>query len=316
MVQETGKKSDVRASLSPFAVGLFAIMAIVVGIAIMAYGGYRAGIKQRVAVAATEVANEVQMQYSLAIQDMEIGQSGVALQRLEYILKLNPDYLDAADLLAKAREDASGLALRSVQPTEVLQFDEDRLSAEERFRLLMLAYDSRDWSETVQRASDLKVTNVDHRSETVNGMLFVSLRNRGIERIDSGLLELGLTDLEHSEQIMSLDNVALQRRRWASLYLAGMAFWDLNWQLVIENFSVLNAIAPNFQDARILLREAYISYGDELVQSQESCLAKEQFVAAREIAVDSKIDDQLSVAEKKCFDSTDGESTKTSEDIS
>ena len=301
-----------RASLSPFAVGLFAIMAIVASIAIMAYGGYRAGAKQRAAVVATEVANEVQMQYSLALQDMEIGQSGVALQRLEYILKVNPDYPDAVDLLAKAREDASGLALRSVQPTEVLQLDQNRLSAEDRFRLLVLAYDSRDWSETVQRASDLNVNNVDHRSETVNGMLFVSLRNRGIERIDSGLLELGIADLEQAEQIMSLDNVALQRRRWASLYLAGMAFWDLNWQLVIENFSVLNEIAPNFQNARRLLRDAYIFYGNELVQSQESCLAKEQFVAALEIAVDSKIEDQLSAAEKKCLDSTDGEGTKSS----
>ena len=287
-------------------------MAIVASIAIMAYGGYRAGAKQRAAVVATEVANEVQMQYSLALQDMEIGQSGVALQRLEYILKVNPDYPDAVDLLAKAREDASGLALRSVQPTEVLQLDQNRLSAEDRFRLLVLAYDSRDWSETVQRASDLNVNNVDHRSETVNGMLFVSLRNRGIERIDSGLLELGIADLEQAEQIMSLDNVALQRRRWASLYLAGMAFWDLNWQLVIENFSVLNEIAPNFQNARRLLRDAYIFYGNELVQSQESCLAKEQFVAALEIAVDSKIEDQLSAAEKKCLDSTDGEGTKSS----
>ena len=312
MVQETGKKGGVRASLSPFAVGLFAILAIAAGIAIMAYGGYRAGVKQRAAVVATEVANEVKMQYSLAIQDMEIGQSGVALQRLEYILKVNPDYPDAADLLAQAREDASGLAVRSVQPTEVLQRDEDRMSAEDRFKLLVLAYEMKDWSDTVQRASDLKVTNVDHRSEIVDGMLFVSLRNRGIERIDSGLLELGLTDLEHSEQIMSLDNVALQRRRWASLYLAGMAFWELNWQLVIDNFSVLNEIAPNFHDARSLLREAHIFYGKELVQGQESCLAKEQFVAALKIAVDSKIEDQLSAAEEKCLDSTDGESAESS----
>ena len=311
MVQDTGKKNGMRAPLSPFAAGLFAILAIVVSISVMAYCGYRAGVKQRAAAAATEVANEVQMQYSLAIQDMQIGQPGVALQRLEYILKVNPDYPGAADLLAKAREDTNVVGLRTAHPTEVLQRDEDRISAEERFKLLVLSYQRRDWSETVQRASDLKVTDVDHRSETVDSMLFVSLRSRGIERIDSGLLELGMTDLEHSEQIMSLDNVALQRRRWASLYLAGMAFWELNWQLVIENFSVLNEIAPNFQGARSLLREAHISYGNELLQAQESCLAKEQFGAAQKIAVDSKTEEQLSEAEKQCVDSTNRESIKS-----
>jgi len=250
--------------------------------------------------AATAVAKEVQLQFRLAAQDMQIGQSGVAAQRLEYVVRMNPDFPGAAQMLAKAREAANGATLHVARSTEAPLPVEERLSPEQLFNLLAGAYQRGEWPQVVQRAAALKATGAQHRSTSVDGMLFVGLRNRGIERIDAGVLEMGLTDLEHAEQIMDLDNVALQRRRWAALYLSGMTFWELNWQLAIDNLSVLYQIAPNFRDARSQLRKAHIAYGEALLQAEDSCLGGEQFAAALLIETDERTEQQLAAAEKAC----------------
>jgi len=306
VAQTPGKVDGARVSLSPFSIGLLAILVIVLSIGGMAYGGYRAGVQQRIVSDSTAVAYEVQLQYGLAVQDMEIGQPSVAVERLEYILQMTPDYPGAAQMLVKAREAANQVALPAAGSTETPLPAEERLSADEVLDLLTEAYRRGDWSEVVLGASALQAISPEQRRTSVDAMLFVSLRNRGIERIDAGVLELGLTDLEHAEQIMALDDVALQRRHWVSLYLAGMTFWELNWQLTIDNLSILNQIAPNFQDTRSLLREAYVVYGATLLQAQDSCLAGEQFAAALEIWADTQIKQQLVDAEKECAQSAPG----------
>lgn len=300
VAQEQGTENGKRRLLSPFAISLTAIIVIVFGMVGMAYLGYRAGVRQSAAAVATAVADEVQLQYSLAVQDMEIGQPGVAVQRLDHILQVNPDFPGAAQMLVEARKATGGVGLRAARPTAILVPAEEPLSVEEINHLLVGAYKQGEWSEAVRWASALKAAVGQHRSSNVDSMLFVSLRNRGIERIDSGVLELGLTDLEHAEQILALDDVALQRRRWASLYLSGLVFWDLNWQLAIDNLYILNQIAPNFLDTRSLLLEAYVTYGDALLQSQESCLARPQFAAALAMEVNAHTEQQLDAAEKFC----------------
>ncbi len=304
MAQVAGKERAVRAPVSPFAIGLLAILVIAVSIGGTAYAGYRAGVHQGVQAAATAVANEIQLQYHLAIQDMQIDQPGVAVQRLEYVVKMNPEYPGAAQMLTKAHDAANSVALRAARPTEIVLPAEEQLSAEELYGLLEGAYQRGNWSQVVRRAAALKATAAVHRSASVDGMLFVGLRSRGIARIDAGVLELGLTDLEHAEHIMTLDNVALQRRRWASLYLAGLTFWELNWQLAIDNLSILYQIAPNFHDTRNRLREAYIAYGDALLHEQDSCLAAEQFAAVLGIDVDARSEQLLSAAEEACTQTT------------
>jgi hypothetical protein len=300
VAQAAGKERAVRAPVSPSAIGLLAILVVAVSIGGTAYGGYRAGVQQRAMAAATAVAKEVQLQFRLAAQDMQIGQSGVAAQRLEYVVRMNPDFPGAAQMLAKAREAANGATLHVARSTEAPLPVEERLSPEHLFNLLAGAYQRGEWPQVVQRAAALKATGAQHRSTSVDGMLFVGLRNRGIERIDAGVLEMGLTDLEHAEQIMDLDNVALQRRRWAALYLSGMTFWELNWQLAIDNLSVLYQIAPNFRDARSQLRKAHIAYGEALLQAEDSCLGGEQFAAALLIETDERTEQQLAAAEKAC----------------
>jgi len=309
VVKTSGKEDAALPILSPFAIGLFAILGIVLSISGMAYGGYRAGVQQRTVVVATAVADEIQLQYSLAVQDIEIGQLGVAVQRLEYIIQMDPEFPGAARMLAKARESANGVSLRAPQPTDVTLPVEERLSADELFNLLTEAYHQGDWSEAVLRADVLKATDAEYRSTSVDSMLFVSLSKRGIERIDAGVLELGLTDLEHAEQIIDLDDVALQRRRWASLYLAGKTFWELNWKLAIDNFSTLNQIAPNFLDTRSLLRNGYVAYGEVLLQAQDACLSEEQFAAAVELEADAQTEQQLADAKEACGQTRSGSAT-------
>ena len=71
-----------------------------------------------------------------------------------------------------------------------------------------MSYDNQEWQDVISNIDILKVSNVDYDKDLVDGILFVALRNRGMQRIEGGDLELGLADLEHAEQITGLDEAA------------------------------------------------------------------------------------------------------------
>ncbi len=59
----------------------------------------------------------------------------------------------------------------------------------------------------------------------MDGLIYLCLRNRGIEKILSGQLESGIYDFTLAEQFGPLDGETENYRNWARLYLLGNAFW-------------------------------------------------------------------------------------------
>ncbi|MEK7324152.1 MAG: hypothetical protein AAB217_02710, partial [Chloroflexota bacterium] len=85
--------------------GAFLILALFLGtvITLSILGGYRAGQAERRNAAATALVEELERQYNLGVEDMDAGRYLMAAQRFEYIVNINPNYLDAASRLAQAR---------------------------------------------------------------------------------------------------------------------------------------------------------------------------------------------------------------------
>ena len=85
-----------------------------------------------------------------------------------------------------------------------------------------------------------------YKAIALDGMYYVSLRNRGILKIGGdGNLEGGMYDLARAEVFGPLDREADAWRSWARLYVSGARFWDINWPQVI--FWRANTKAPNPQ---------------------------------------------------------------------
>jgi len=304
---EKQTKSVTSFDTSPFVISLSIIAVLVVGLCIMAYAGYKVGTAQNKMVAATAMAREVAVQYDLASKNIDMGQYKMAVERLEFVVNVEPNYAGATDLLDQTRTKLDTTAIPIVEPTKVIIAIQDSMTSEESLSIIRTAYSDQEWQNVISNIDSLKASGASYDGDVVDGILFVALRNRGIQRIEVGDLELGLADLEHAEQITALDEVANQRRRWASLYQSASTFWDINWTIVIDNLIILHQIAPNFRDTSSKLWAARTVYGEVLLQQEDYCLAEEQFAFALEIKSETSLNDKLIESSTNC-DNEDAES--------
>ena len=278
-----------------FGLGFTVIIAAVVGSA--AYGGYRVGLGEQRVIAATAAAEEWDEQYKLAVDDIESGDYLRAVQRLEHIESSCPSCSGVSAKLALARESL-GNPLQESTSTPWPSYEE--ATPENALENLIVAYHELDWGSVVKHATHLRTKHPEFERSEVGGMLFVGLKNRGIQQIEEGIVELGIADLEHAAEVGPLDAEARQYLRWASLYLYGMSFWELHWPIVINNLSLLYQTGPDFRDVKVRLREAYVAWGDTLLLDGDYCAAQMQYANAMSMADSSSVIEKHLEAKQAC----------------
>lgn len=293
---ESGRRFDV----SPFIIGLSVVIVLVIGLCVVAYAGYRVGTDKNRIMAATTIASEVDLQYDLASNNIDLGEYKLAVERLEYVVNTDPDYPGAADMLDETRDLVDSTEIPIPESTKVVIAEQEFLTSSDRLSIIRMSYDKKEWQDVISNIDMLKASSADYNRDEVDGILFVALRNRGMQRIEEGDLELGMADLEHAEQITGLDEVAGQRRRWASLYLSASMFWDINWKIVVDNLYILHQIAPNFRDTDNRLWTARTYYGDVLLKGEKYCLAKEQFAFALNMKQEASLEEKLLESVDNC----------------
>ena len=146
----------------------------------------------------------------------------------------------------------------------------------------------------------MRVIDPDYERAAVRNILFNSLRNRGIDYIKAGKLELGLADLDQAAKLGSLDTEAQQHQQWAAIYIAGVSYWGLNWPRTIETFELLYTIAPYFRDTITRLHDAHLGYARQLDTLGNPCEAVIQYAAALDIQFDQPVEDRRLAAETAC----------------
>jgi hypothetical protein len=140
----------------------------------------------------------------------------------------------------------------------------------------------------------------------VDGMLYLALRNRGIDKIIKlGDLEGGMYDLALAERFGLLDTEAQGFLTWAKLYITGASFWELDWQQAVFYFSQVAPQLPGLRDgsgwtAMDRYRLALIGFGDTLLLLGDPCQAMEQYQQSLAIGYDANAELSLNEAIKKC----------------
>lgn len=288
---------------SPLLAGSLVILFLIMIIVFAVFGGYRAGLNDRNDVVATTEANEMRLQYQLAVEDLAAARYLFAIDRLEYILSVESDFADAANMLVQARNQAQDAAVPpTAAPTPTLMADD--VTPEEMFAGVEVVYTAGDWHATVQQVTALRATFPEFMRVRVDGILFVALRSRGIERIDNDELELGIFDLEQAEQIGPLDVEAQQYQQWAWLYINGTAYWGFNWPRAIEAFETLYLLGPFFKDTTPRLSAAHVAYGDELALAGDLCNAALEYAAAMTVIASDTVEEKRAEADTGCTELT------------
>ena len=323
--QEAPQAIDTGSSASPPKRGgwnwvLWAILGVLVLALIAAgsaYGGYASARQERAKVYATQVNAEAQAQYELVLQDIAAKNFDLARQRLEYIISLNPAFPGAADKLSEVLLEQRITATPTNAPTPTLSPTPDTRNRDELYSQAHSLMAARDWQGAIDTLLSLRQKYPDYMAIDVDGMLYIALRNRGIDKIAAKAdLEGGTYDLTLAERFGPLDAEAKNWRDWAELYIRGASFWDVDWSQAVFYFSQLAPSAPNLRDAsgwtatdRYL--KALLGYGDWLAANGQWCTARDQYELYLTLIADPQVEPTAQHSMDKCDKSGNQELTET-----
>ncbi len=286
--------------------GLFlAFLAIV---AIAAFLGYQQGISLRTNAEANQVVQTVSDQYALALLDIEAGRYQIALQRLEYIAELYPSYPGLTDQLANVLIILNATATPTIAPTPTITPTALPIDVSTHTVLFSQAEEhiaNEEWDLAIGTLELLRKQNPDHRSVDVDGMIYISLRQRGIQKISAGNLEGGIYDLTLAEGFGVLDTEAKGWRNWASYYITGASFWEVDWAQAIYYFAQVAPMTPNLHDgsgwtASQRYLEALLNYAEVLEDQKKWCQAEEQYKLAYDYTEDPNLLEVIEFTADKC----------------
>lgn len=300
---EPVKKKPSRLWIWISLVGILILLLVAAG---SVYAGYQAAIQQRLGYQSTQVAAEAQAQFDLGVQDVQAGRYDLARQRFEYVLQIDPNFPGLTEQLAMVLLAMNTTATPTVAPTPTPVPTLDTRGREELFTQAQAAMLAGDWNTAIETLLTLRKRDPAFMAVKVDGMLFIALRNRGVDKIARQAdLEGGTYDLALSERFGPLDVEARNWRDWATLYVRGASFWDVDWAQAVYYFSQLVLIAPNLMDGsgytaweRNIL--ALIGYGDWFARQELYCDAQIQYDAALQLRGDPVVQPTADFALQRC----------------
>jgi tetratricopeptide (TPR) repeat protein len=287
---------------------------ILTGLAITtgAVAGYASGRNALDQIDNNQQAATVTDQYQLALIDMSEGRYEIARQRLEYVIKYDPDYPGASDKLAETLLYLYATATPSAVPaTSTPQETTDPRPAQELFSQAENSLANHNWQDAISTLLSLRKENPDFQTARVDGMLYIALRYLGVEKIlNEGNLQGGMYDLTLAENIGPLDFEASRSRSWARLYIIGTSFWEAYPEQAVYYFSQVASAAPYLRDASgwtsiDRYRGALIQYGDWLAQNEDWCSAQTQYETAYSIRADGELENSIEDAALRCAPPTE-----------
>jgi tetratricopeptide (TPR) repeat protein len=288
---------------------LLMLIIIILGVLI----GVSGGINQRLAQEKSSALIKASEQFELGVSDLENGRFENAQQRFEYVLRLDPEYPGATDMLYQTliqmnnQKTATPMPTLTPTPTATSSIS-DQADAEERFNNILALINDEKWSEAILEMDLLRKLDLNYRPVDVDGYYYIALRNRGVEKIlQLGELEQGIYDLSLAERFAPLDKEADSFRVWARLYLTGASYWDVNWEQVVYYFSQIQPAFPNLRDgsgmtATERLRKSLIKYGDQIAATGDFCKAQTYYEQAFNLGSDPVAQPTLAWVAQKCWD--------------
>lgn len=292
--------------------GLIILLGFVLIIVLTVIGGligYQAAFNSRKAQAEEQNAIEATKQFELGVADMEAGRYEVAKQRFEYVLQIDSSFPGAMEkltqvmmLIAQDKTPTPPLPTATLAPTPT----QDLRPVEELFNAIQNYLRAGDWVNAINTIEALRTADLAFRPVDVDGMYYIALRGRGINKIlVDGNLEGGIYDLTLTAKFGPLDKEAEGYRAWARAYIQGASFWKVDWEKVVTYFSQIYPAVPNMVDAdgwtaAERYKYALIQYGDQFLAAENYCSARDQYRIALSISDDPQLGPTATFVQLQC----------------
>ncbi len=285
--------------------GWLAVVVLVVLIAIGILGGYGSGMGKRFSAQDTLVTGQLQEQYQLGVEAVKAGEFEVAKQHFEFIIQHNPEFPGVQAAYTNMLVQMMITPTPTITLTPTISPTPDSRGVDEIYNNIVALLTApgadlcgRDWDGIIAKLDSLRKADITYHAAEVDGMYYISLRNRGMCKIypqtfepnascqDLHInLEGGIYDLTMAEAFGPLDTAADGLRTWARMYIAGASFWDQDWVQAQNFFAEVMASVPHLADSTCTSaierwRLATIGYANQLWARGDFCGANQQFKAA------------------------------------
>ena len=283
--------------------GLLLCLVLVNGLGL----GYLSGLQARRALARQQGAQSAGEQYDLGVKDMAEGNYDVARQRFEYVISQDPGYPGAVERLAEAISVLSITATPTPLPaTATPTPPPEARSSQELLDQARAKAAASEWDAALDLLAQLRKQDRIFQAARVDGLMFLSLRTRGLQKIEqSGNLEGGIYDLAVAERFGPLDGRARDARDLARLYITGLSFWEIDPRQAMEYFGQLAAASPGLRDASgwtaaERYQAAMTQYAYKLASGGQWCDAQAQYEQALAAKPDEALAATATYAAEQC----------------
>lgn len=282
------------------------IVAVLVVGAIGAFGGYLSGIEMRKSTERNNRALAASMQYQLGVTDLQSGRYEFARQRFEYVIQVDPGFPGVLEKMAELSIIVNSTAtptaapIATAAPTLDLSGVENLLAQAKQFLV------AQDWNSATEALDAIRKQNASFKTLEVDGLYYLALRNRGIQKINQfGLLESGIYDIVLMSRFGPVDKEARDAQDWASYYIFGASSWGVDWPKVVKDLEPVYANFPYLLDqAHMTVMERYrialSKVGDLLASKEKWCDAVPYYQQSIQIVEDEKVIVALTKATNKC----------------
>ena len=235
-------------------------------------------------------------QFELGLADLEAGRYGFAKQRFEAIIRYDPTYPGAEDMLVEA---LVFLNVPTITPTALPTATPDPSPPEQLLAQAEAAIADADWDTAINKLLALRGKDASFATVRVDGLMYIALRNRGMALIAQGFMEEGLYNLSLAGRFGPLDRDALFRETLAQQYLLANSYIGLNWARAAELFGALCEQGATL-DSCPKFGDAAWRYGEQLWDAGDICGAAEQFTASLEAWPNPDFDKEAEDAVEDC----------------
>ena len=291
--------------------GRAAILGILLVLLLGAAGGglgYQRGINDRLAQQNQQVLTEAATQFQYGVQQMVNGNYALARTHFEYVIKIYPNFPGLTEKYTEVMIKLAESSIPTVQPQATPTLT--NLNAEGLFNQATQEVQAMQWEAAMSTLEALRNEDTAYRTLEVDGLYFTTLRYRAVDMIvKEGNLEEGLYLLSLVNRYAPLDHDAVNYSSWASLYLTGASYWEIDWEQVIFYFNQLAAAFPSMHDgtgwtATDRLVKASEFYADGLAADGDHCAAVDYYQIAINASPNENLQDKYNFSYVKCHPPT------------
>ncbi len=147
------------------------------------FAGSSAGMEVRNQAQQKEVLQIAATQFELGVRESEEGKLDNARKRFEYVIQLMPDFPGVQEKLTEVMLKQAVVSTPTPVPSPTLTPTPDMRGEEELLSNAITEIKNEDWDTALDSLDTLRQLNLDYHDVEVDGLYFLALRNRGVDRI-------------------------------------------------------------------------------------------------------------------------------------